>query len=468
MSTDFVIRDDVPVLDEHKLHDDAGNVIAVIDSTKLEKIAANNNRKIEETGDEVPLILGHTRDGDPEHEQPEIVGYADQFRVGWLEKLKRKALFARFKFFKDRAKDVLRRYPRRSVELWLRKLEIDPISLLGATTPERSLGLLRYSSDGMHYSRTLGTPPMEPQSNDVVSQVMAALEQTDVWQFMKQLMEQSQQPESPEMGGEGDMGGEGAPQDQYPGEFDEDNEPRDQGDEPTDAEMNKKDYCAYDSPSTREGMSRVHPAKYDGTPDRLPNRDRYQADNVNDAEQYEASSASATNTFPRGSFSVNKPGHHLSRNNPHKQANGMYDPKYKMQAQRDQARLRSHTLEDEKVRLARRVQELEKRVRYSARERDLIQLEAEGVMFDRAEELETAVSMNDAAWGKQMDRIRKRYQRAPLEDAGELIRFSRTDVASRKGTTREQMQEAVNLATRKGLDYEDARNSLNSEATKVF
>src|ERR1051326_1313665 len=372
MSSDFVIRDNVPILDEHKLHDDDGNVIAVIDQDKLEKIVANNNRRIEETGDEVPLIVGHTKDDAPEHEQPEIVGYADRFRVGWLQKLKRRAIFARFKLFRDKAQEVLRKYPRRSAELWLRKLEIDPISLLGASTPERSLGLLRFSSDGMHYSRTLGNSPMN-ESNDIVQQVMAALEQTDVWQFIKQLMEQEQQAPQEGMAPEGEMPPE-EPQ-MEGGEPEREQEHEQEGDE--------QHYAAYDSQSTRRGMSLMHPHKYDGHPDHLPGHERY-----------DASAGSGSNTFPPAAQGVNKPEHNLSTSNSHKQANQMFDPKYKMQ--RDQARIRMRRQEDEKLKLSRELADLKMKFRRAERERDLIQLQAEGLMFDRGEELETGMRMDDS------------------------------------------------------------------------
>ena len=60
----------------------------------LAEIAANNNKAVRETGDMVPLVEGHTRDGVPESEQPEILGYADGFSVGPLFNTGRQAILA--------------------------------------------------------------------------------------------------------------------------------------------------------------------------------------------------------------------------------------------------------------------------------------------------------------------------------------------------------------------------------------
>lgn len=144
LGDDYVTVPAVPLLDEHVLTDRTGQTEAVIDAAFLNVVAANNNARVERTGDATPLVIGHTRDGAPETEQPPLVGYATNFRVGDFDASGRQALFADFHVRRDRG-DVLRDYPRRSVELWVKKQEIDPISLLGATTPERDLGILKYS-----------------------------------------------------------------------------------------------------------------------------------------------------------------------------------------------------------------------------------------------------------------------------------------------------------------------------------
>lgn len=241
----FVIVEDVPILDEHSLFIPGNPEKKTEDRTvhvnaeMLAEIAANNNRNVAETGDMVPLIEGHTRDDVPESEQPEILGWADSFRVGPLFNTGRACILSRWKVPKDPTKlEKVRKLPRRSVELWLDRKEINPIALLGATAPERNLGLLRLARMSMRareengkllfsaarelirfqydpqtmqaqmpcpgmpatqpadprtaaYTPTQGTqtPQVDPA---LIQAVVAALQQTDVWQFMQQQLQQSQ------------------------------------------------------------------------------------------------------------------------------------------------------------------------------------------------------------------------------------------------------------------------------------
>ena len=239
----FVIVEDVPILDEHSLFIPGNPEKKTEDRTvhvnaeMLAEIAANNNRNVAETGDMVPLIEGHTRDDVPESEQPEILGWADSFRVGPLFNTGRACILSRWKVPKDPTKlEKVRKLPRRSVELWLDRKEINPIALLGATAPERNLGLLRLARMSMRareengkllfsaarelirfqydpqtmqaqmpcpgmpatqpadprtaaYTPTQGTqtPQVDPA---LIQAVVAALQQTDVWQFMQQQLQQ--------------------------------------------------------------------------------------------------------------------------------------------------------------------------------------------------------------------------------------------------------------------------------------
>lgn len=137
--TKWVTVKNVPVLDEHSMTNEQGQEIAYVDRQALEEIAANNNRRVMETGDPAPLILGHTSD-DPKAEEKPVVGYAVNYRVAPF-KNGRHAIYVDYKIRRDRA-NVVDEYPRRSVELWYNKKELDPIALLGGTTPERDLGVV--------------------------------------------------------------------------------------------------------------------------------------------------------------------------------------------------------------------------------------------------------------------------------------------------------------------------------------
>ena len=174
----WVTEGNIPLLKEHELTDEDGNSIGYIDREALEEIAANNNRRVVQTGDPATAILGHTSDNPADPEKPAkgfVVNYAVKpfgrdLKTG-------KILYAIHGDLKvrPRHKGILEDYPRRSVELWLSKKEIDPVALLGGTTPEQDLGVvIRYSrlnriallggttpkqdlGTTIHYSRAGGT-----------------------------------------------------------------------------------------------------------------------------------------------------------------------------------------------------------------------------------------------------------------------------------------------------------------------
>jgi hypothetical protein len=129
----------LPIFDEH-----VGDDGVRYDGQLLGQIAANNNSRIDDTGDFAPVVEWHTQDDGSPDEDPPVVGLAGPFRVGKFGKKRPRAcIYARFRIFKDKM-DTFRRRPRRSVEIWPEESPeeryIDPIALLGAETPRRDLG----------------------------------------------------------------------------------------------------------------------------------------------------------------------------------------------------------------------------------------------------------------------------------------------------------------------------------------
>lgn len=119
----------------------------------MEKIAANANFRINDTGDYCPLVIRHTKDPETGHgvDDPELVGFLGPYRTGTFGELKPKAaVFAKVRAFKADA-EKLKKYPRISVEYWADPDDpcngyFDPAALLGAETPELDLGI-HYSKD---------------------------------------------------------------------------------------------------------------------------------------------------------------------------------------------------------------------------------------------------------------------------------------------------------------------------------
>lgn len=408
MGNTFIVRDNVPILDEHVLKDEDGQVLIHFTPEKLRAIAAKNNRRIKETGDLIPLVIGHTKDGEPETKQPEIVGYAKNLRVGPFKKTGKVAIHAKFYFFRDKV-HLARNFPRRSIELWLPDAKIDPISLLGASTPERDLGLLQLAKTGAvlqfasggrrKYKRLLSdaTTEKRPKMDEkaIVNAVMAALKQTAVWKWCESQMEEQE--------GQDEEGtDELAPEGEIIPEDEEQELPADEGE--VDA-----------NPADEEQEEEEAPVRYQSGP-------------------------SGSNTFTPGSgkktFSRSKPVANTSK-----------------QIVRFQRTLAQMAQENEKLRL---------QFQRSERERDLMELAAEGCEFNPEEELEYVSNLPDDHYQYHLERIKKRYQRSPIGPARFDLSMSRLPKPAPQGRTKEQMREIAALATKKGISYEQAVAEMES------
>lgn len=128
-----------------------------IDRYALQRICDRCNERIRDTGDYPPVVLRHTTDsGDRD---PKVIGFAGPFYVGQIGNVKpRAAILGTMSIFAEDAPEA-KRYPRLSVEYWASEKDptngyFDPISLLGAETPELDLGI-RYAknNDGMKLIR---------------------------------------------------------------------------------------------------------------------------------------------------------------------------------------------------------------------------------------------------------------------------------------------------------------------------
>lgn len=202
--TDFVEVDNVYILDEcevtRKVEDK--NVKVNIDQVKLSQICDINNKRFRETGDKVPLIIAHNNGNG----EKKVVGYAKNFRVTDFFQTGRKAIAATFEVMKD-CVDEVRKYPRRSVELLINSGKLDPIALLGGTTPERDLGLLHFQNDGpkLKFSygvdlSALGQSVSQPNSGglnmDPLQKLLEMLESTDVFMWVKKKMKEDASKEA--------------------------------------------------------------------------------------------------------------------------------------------------------------------------------------------------------------------------------------------------------------------------------
>lgn len=197
---------------------------------ELAAVCERCNQRIRDTGDYAAVVIGHTpAPGDRNGKEPELIGFAGPFRVARLPAGEdgdpgdgslrgRVGIMATLHIYKE---DVhkLKKYPRRSPELWLEdryeEMFLDPIALLGAEAPRLDMGLL-YSA--MYHGRLRErytavapaagnvairdddlSPPEHYQQEDTpimlgpedIRQIVEALEQLDWVQGVKQLLDQN-------------------------------------------------------------------------------------------------------------------------------------------------------------------------------------------------------------------------------------------------------------------------------------
>lgn len=145
--SEYVVAPHTAALDEFRMTNDSGDFVANITPEYLNRLVAHMNDRETATGDLSPIVIGHTMNGLPETEQPPLVGFARNWHIGTLGNTGRKCAFFDAWIKKDKV-ELVKQYPRRSCEVWASRHEVDPISLLGATTPARDLGLMKLSREG--------------------------------------------------------------------------------------------------------------------------------------------------------------------------------------------------------------------------------------------------------------------------------------------------------------------------------
>ena len=97
------------------------------------------------------------------------------------------------------------------------------------------------------------------------------------------------------------------------------------------------------------------------------------------------------------------------------------------------------------------------RIKYqkAQRERDIVSLEHDGYILDRAEEMDHVALLDEATYGKHIDIIKKRYQRAPV-GAGSFSIAESAAKASTGGRSKEEISGIVQYALDNGVTYEAA------------
>lgn len=130
----FIVRRAVPIFCEHT-DPITGEKVG---RAKLETLARNTNRREQEEGVPMGIVIGHT----PGRKEEEIqhVGYARNHRVAKFGPKQKLGIVSDF-YYKPECYEKAKQYPHRSIERWVDDEIMDPVSLL-ARTPQLDLGLL--------------------------------------------------------------------------------------------------------------------------------------------------------------------------------------------------------------------------------------------------------------------------------------------------------------------------------------
>lgn len=115
----------------------------------LEEIASNTCKRFDDYGQPMKLMVGHSKIGKPQEEQPELVGFGANVHVGHYGPKKIKAVLGTT-FYKKGCGEKAVEFPQRSVEFKNSTKTITGIALL-KTDPRLPLGFAAYADDDVTF-----------------------------------------------------------------------------------------------------------------------------------------------------------------------------------------------------------------------------------------------------------------------------------------------------------------------------
>jgi hypothetical protein len=134
-----------------------------------------------------------------------------------------------------------------------------------------------------------------------------------------------------------------------------------------------------------------------------------------------------------------------------------------LKVERDEARIELARFRRERETEKAQVADVLKRLRKAERQDDLKQLSYEGYSIDLATEISEVVEMDDATYARHIDRIKKNYQRDPLNVAlipqVAAVRADAADATAHKA----RAERARKYALQNGCSYEHALEQIKTE-----
>ena len=397
----YVLIENVPVLDE--------TADEKFDEDFLKETVKRTNKRCEE-GDLTLLTLGHTDDDLPETEQPPLVGFAKNMKVGEFNG--KVTVLADLYVKRDQYEEVMT-YPRRSAEIWHGDESgfIDIVSFL-RRTPHCDLGIITLKKEGQKsiYIRDAhedGDEMTDEQIDKLASRFASSLEDV-LARFAKSKDDED---------GMGEEKDEEAKCDKSDGDEDKECRTRkDKADEDDDKSENEE---ADDDDEKSE-------------------EDEVDGDGDEEKSENAASVPAGGNTFTPGEV----------------------DEKKAKKLRRDSALVRLALVEKELADVIAERDTLRLKLRRSERTYDLKQLEAEGYTFDIAEELSLVETLGEEDYARHMGRARKLYRRGL--DKAPMVPISRSNANS--GMSKDDIEKVLKFKKDNNIaDYAVALNRYLKE-----
>lgn len=136
------VKTGVPIFCAHKRKGKDGKVLYEVGDKELEAICQHYKKLEKESGVVPRIAIGHTDPDVKEQDQPEVIGFARNLRIGTFGPSKKKAILCDEWVEKNRAPERSK-YPYRSVEFYPSRMEIAGVSLL-KRDPQLDLGIVLY------------------------------------------------------------------------------------------------------------------------------------------------------------------------------------------------------------------------------------------------------------------------------------------------------------------------------------
>lgn len=508
---EFVVFPDVPVFKEHtrnlpeelqSLATDEGGRRIEFTREDLERIIEHCNHRIDDTGD-VPVITIARHNDDGSDQDPEVVGIGSHYKLGMVGRKEPKyAILTDLRIFKEDA-DRVKKYPRLSVEYWAKEGDptggyFDPITLLGAKTPELDLGLrFEKGEPGFRrlcYSRMVydaaPSPAAPSGSNTFVPGVdnekkrrvpyeqekRTVLSQEDLNQIVEALtpVVQAAVSEAIAPDFEENDAGEVDPADGGDEEVRQQYEDDDSHMDYENADDQPSDEEADDAAAEGERSEDHHPDEHEvdpGEPQRKPAEESAPERELPvklNKRPTQYSKENSTMAAPAGRKSAATP------TTPASSAAQSRRLDYKKQF--DDLSLKYQKLNKEHAETVGRLKVLEAGIgaiqaneRRAVRYSKLKELEMQGYTLDTDVEVAETADLSDEKFGRHLERIKANYHRVPLDSIPYLKPSQHDPRANDMGKRSEQAKEArrrVEYAKSEGkkLDYFKALEAVKAEA----